>query len=168
MRLVRVVVLFVLSFAAAAHAAGQQRVAVVVTGDKSSQIQASIVKIVEQARWKSVGSSSDAHAVIKGEVVKKKGHGAHLRLKVHKGADGPVIASVDVRIGKKAKLDAKNRKTIAKKLTAALGTIKDTPKAAAAEPVAAAEPKASPPPPPKRSGKPSAQLVDDEVPPGMK
>ena len=166
MRLVMVVVLFVLSFAHAAYAAGQQRAAVVVTGDKSSQIQASIVKIVEQARWKSVGSSSGAQAVIKGEVVKRKGHAAHLRVKVHKGANGPVVASLDLRIGKKAKLDARNRKKLSKKLTAALGTIKDKPKAADPEPVAAADTKA--PPPPKRSGKPSAQSVDDEVPPGMK
>jgi len=173
MRFVTMIAVVVL-FSVFAHAAGDQRVAVLVTGDKSSQIHDSIVKIVEKAHWKPVDSSSGVQAVIKGELVQKKGHGGHLRLKLHKGADGPVVTSIDVRVGKKATLDARKKKQISKKLTAALGTIKDKPKAepAAAPPPATAEAKAPLPaaskPTAQKGGKPVSQSVDDEAPPGMK
>ena len=125
-----------------------------IAGDKSSQMYGSIVDIVGRSGWQVAKSEDGAAAVINGQLVKKKGHAAHLRVKVQKGAT--VVADIDLRVGRKAKLDAKKRSQLAKRLAAALDTLK---REATAE--AAPEPK----PIPRR---PAVQAIDDELPPGFR
>lgn len=119
----------------------------------------SIVGMVGDTAWKAVAvdeAPAGVAAVVKGQLVKKRGHSAHLRLKVHKGADGAVVADIDVRVGRKGKLDAKKRGQLAKQLGEALDAIETE--------LAAAEP----PKPPPRPTRPAAQASDDELPPGFK
>ena len=140
-------------------ARADHQVAVVgIAGDKASQMRDSIVGIVGDTTWKAVAVDevpAGVAAVVKGQLVKRKGHSAHLLLKVHKGVDGAVVADIDLRVGRKGKLDTKKRNKLAKQLGAALDTIETE--------LASQQPKPAP-----RPTRPAVQAHDDELPPGFR
>jgi len=176
------IVAALLAFGTPAASAEPQMVAVLsIDGDAAAKLQKSIVELAGDKRWKTVSAASESalptgvDAVVEGQLVRKKGHSSHLRLQVHEGANGPVVASIDVRMGKKPAIDRSKRKQIAKQLTAAIGKVSrastETKPAPAPEAAAPATPAPAPAPAPvvkASSGKRAAQAVDDEVPPTRK
>jgi hypothetical protein len=183
MRIELLIVAAVLASGTSAARAEPQMVAVLsIDGDAAAKLQKSIVELVGDKRWKTVSAASESalpsgvDAVVEGQLVRKRGHSSHLRLQVHEGTNGPVVASIDVRVGKKPAIDRSKRKQIAKQLTAALGKVSRAsvvkpPPSPAPEAAAAAAPTPPPAPAPvvkASSGKRAAQAVDDEVPPTRK
>lgn len=165
---------------ALAKPAAQQQVAVAtIDGDKGDKIHDALVAIAGKAKWKAVDTGDDAaDATIDGKLIQKKGRAAHLAVAVRD--HGKVVASVDLRLGRTVKLDARNKKKLSKQLVAALAKIKPRAQPAEPPPVAAAEPPSTgstaietkpavmAADPPRSSGKPGAQVVDDEMPKVLK